>query len=354
MQTKRLLVAALLATAAVNVHADGLAAPMAERASPTTVAVRWSGNNPIDVYVSNRPDAPLTKATLVSRADKDGNHVVTVTSNERPYFLLHDSRARQTLRVAERALPLEQGSNFRDLGGYAAVGGKHVKWGTIFRSGGTPLLTPADLEQVNQLHLREMFDLRSSEERVLSPTRIAGIRYSSVGYSMTSMFDERSATDAFRDIGAAYRRFPTQFAAQAREVFASLLRGNAPLAYNCSAGQDRTGFVTATVLSALGVSREVIYQDYHLSTVYRRPQYEMPKIDVAAHPGNPVATLFAQYQTDPKYAQPTPLYDPERKPLLSFAFEEIEKRWGSMDGYLAQEIGLKSDDIANLRARYLE
>lgn len=355
MQTKCLVVIALLTSVGtVSVHADALSEPRVERASPTSVAVHWSGSDPVDVYISNRPDASVDKAVLVSRGDRDGEHVVTVAPDERPYFLLYDSRARQTLHVAERVLPLEQGSNFRDIGGYPAANGKHVKWGVIFRAGGTPLLTPADLEQVNRLGLREMFDLRSSEERVLAPTRITGIRYSSIGYPMTSLLDESKRASGFGDAGALYRKFPTLLAPQAREVFMSLLRGDVPIAYNCSAGQDRTGFVTAMILSALGVPRNVIDEDYHLSTTYRHPQYELPKIDAAANAANPVAMLFARYQSDPNYAQPKPLYGPEHKSLLSFAFDEIEQRWGSVDGYLSREIGLKPEDIANLRARYLE
>src|SRR3546814_7040686 len=87
----------------------------------------------------------------------------------------------------ERALPLEHGSNFRDIGGYPAAGGKHVRWGMIFRSGGTPLLNDADEQRIGALKLGEMVDLRSSEERVLAPTRIYGVRYTAVGYSMGPM-----------------------------------------------------------------------------------------------------------------------------------------------------------------------
>ena len=356
MQTKFFIVSGLLSAVGTvsGVHADVLSDPIAQRASATSVAVRWSDSNPVDVYVSDRPDVSLAKAKLVSRSDRDGEYVATVAPNERPYFLLHDSSAKRTVRVAERVLPLEQGSNFRDIGGYPAASGKHVKWGVVFRSAGTPLLTPADLEQVKHLGLREMFDLRSSEERVLAPTRITGIRYSSIGYPMSSLFDEPNGAGAMRDPGAIYRKFPTLLAPQAREIFMSLLRDDIPIVYNCSAGQDRTGFVTAMVLSALGVPRNVVYEDYHLSTTFRHPQYEMPKIDAAANAANPVAMLFARHQGDPNYGQPRPLYGAENKPLLSFAFDEIEQRWGSVDSYLAREIGLKSSDLAKLRAQYLD
>jgi protein-tyrosine phosphatase len=353
MQTKSLLVAVTLTVFATGIaHADVSSSASVERTGPTSVTVRWSDRAPVDVFLAKQPVVAPAKAELISQADADGVHVATVGAGDRPYFLLRSKHDGRLLRVAERALPLAQGSNFRDLGGYPAADGKRVKWGLIFRSGGTPLLTDADLEQVGHLQLREMFDLRSSEERVLAPTRISGIRYSSVGYSMASLIADSS--NGFRDPGIAYRRFPALLAPQAREIFASLVRGDAPLAYSCAAGQDRTGFMTAMILTALGVPREAVYEDYHLSTTYRRPQYEVPKIDTRTQAGNPVAMLFARYQADPNYAQPKPLYGPEQKPLLAFAFEEIDQRWGSVNAYLAKEVGLDAGETASLRQRYLE
>ena len=44
----------------------------------------------------------------------------------------------------------------------------------------------------------------------------------------------------------------------------------AALAYNCTAGRDRTGLVTAVILRALGVSDEAIAADYHLTDRYLR------------------------------------------------------------------------------------
>ena len=113
-----------------------------------------------------------------------------------------------------------------------------------------------------------------------------------------------------------------------------LLERDGPVAYNCSAGQDRTGFATALILSALGVPRDTIYADYHLSTTYRRPEWEMPKLDATQADSNPAVALFARYQSDPGYRTPKPLLTPDNKPLLAFAFEEIEAKYGSVEAYL--------------------
>ncbi|MDB5448484.1 MAG: Tyrosine phosphatase family, partial [Phenylobacterium sp.] len=49
-----------------------------------------------------------------------------------------------------------------------------------------------------------------------------------------------------------------------------------------------------------------------------------------------------------------PLYDSQHRSLLEFSFEEIERRWGSVDAYLAKEIGVGPAEIVSLRTMYLE
>ena len=73
---------------------------------------------------------------------------------------------------------------------------------------------------------------------------------------------------------------------------------------------------TALVLSALGVPRDVILADYHLSTQDRRPENEMPHIDPARYPGNVVAAYYVKAQASGKPTKPRPLYDASGVALL--------------------------------------
>ena len=50
-------------------------------------------------------------------------------------------------------VPLQGGSNFRDLGGYPAAEGKTVKWGRIYRSADISKLTEADLSTLADRHI---------------------------------------------------------------------------------------------------------------------------------------------------------------------------------------------------------
>jgi protein-tyrosine phosphatase len=64
--------------------------------------------------------------------------------------------------------------------------------------------------------------------------------------------------------------------------------------------------------------------------------------------------MFAQYRKAPNWKTPTPLKDAEGRPFLDGAFAEIDEKWGSVDNYLAKEIGVSQADVARLRAMYLE
>jgi hypothetical protein len=112
---------------------------------------------------------------------------------------------------------------------------------------------------------------------------------------------------------------------------------------------DRDGRHEVSV--ALGSRR---YKDYHLSTTYRRPEYEMPRFDAAAQAASPVAAFFANDQKDPAAAVPSPLFDANRRAFLEVALDEVETKWGSVDKYLAREVGIGPVELARLRAIYLQ
>ncbi|MFW2831269.1 tyrosine-protein phosphatase [Sphingomonas sp. ID0503] len=346
------LIATLTAPAWAKVPAD----PLVTRIAPDRVKVSWSDPDGVDVYLAERPDAPADASRRVSADDRDGVHEMAVAPGTRPYFLLVDHKDHASVRVAERLLPLEQGSNFRDIGGYAAAGGKHVRWGMIYRAGATPMLTMTDQQAVANLHLANLVDLRSSEERQIAPTRIEGVPYHAVGYSINAILAAMkppAGQTAPVNGSTLYRALPDMLAPQMRVLFDRLLAREGPVAYNCSAGQDRTGFATAMILTVLGVPRDTIIADYHLSTAVRHPEYEMPVIEPGAFPGNPAAKLYAGVRAHPG-APNQPLKEGDGTAFLAAAFDQVEKDYGSVEGYLNKAAGVTAADIALLRKTYLE
>jgi len=348
MKIRRFVGLVLLCAAAINTPLYArVSDATVDRTAQGTLQLHWSDSNPVDVYVVKSVTQGLKEARLIAAADRDGEYAMPAPSHERPYFLLKDRKDDTVVMVAERVLPLDQGSNFRDLGGYLAADGKHVRWGLLFRSGATPLLTEQDLAEIDTLGLQQMIDLRASEERVFAPTRISGVSYGAVGYSFASIVNGGQF-----DVETIYRNFPGMLAPQMRMLFAALLRKEVPVVFNCSAGQDRTGFASALILTALNVPRPVIYADYKLSTTYRKPEFEMPPIDPAQHPNDPFAQIFARMSSSAH--KPQPLVGKDGQPFLAFAFDEMDKKWGSPEAYLKNELGIGPVQLALLRELYLE
>lgn len=334
-----------------------------ERASAERVTISWRSEGAVNVYETADPSASVAAATLISADDRDGRHDIAMNGARRRYFLflLRDNGDGSLVRVGERVIPLAQGANFRDLGGYRTADGRHVRWGLIYRAAATAMLTPEDVERVDALGLHDMIDLRSNEERILAPSRVNGVRYAAIGYPLLSASgvvpkaegppaDPR--TSAQRATIATYRGLPDLLAPQMRLLFDTLREGRGPLEFNCSAGQDRTGLAAGLILAALGVPRDAIYADYLLSMKYRRAQFIMPPPSPAMIADNPVAAMFAGLGKGTVVMPP--LYDGSGKPYLAYAFEEIDRRWGSIDAYLKDQAGLDDDGRSALRARYLE
>jgi len=322
-----------------------------ERKGPDSVVITWAGRGSVDVLEATDHRFALASAKVLATHLTTGEMTVAKVGTVRRYFILRDAVDQSVLHVAERTLPLEQGSNFRDIGGYRTADGRHVRWGLIYRSGAQPLLTAADLAQIQSLGLTQLVDLRSNEERIIAPSKIKGVPTTSVGYGLMDMVKGSSSLKNGYDL---YRNFPLFLAPELKVVFADLLHGDAPMAYNCSAGQDRTGFVTAMILTALGAPRETILSDYLLSMKERRPEFEMPELNPAEHPNDPVVRMFASYRSRPNWKTPDRLIDEQDRPFLLGAFAEIEGKWGSVDAYLKSEIGLSDNDLSRLKSTYLE
>jgi len=258
-----------------------------------------------------------------------------------------------------RLLPLEGGSNFRDMGGYPTLDGGVVQRGLVFRSGAMTSLTAADQAYLGQFDFQTVVDLRSREEIDLFPNRWvtnSGADYLVHDYTfedmMASLVDE---SGKLQSIDVLYTDFHQQLKPQLKIFFEALLDERTPLVVNCSAGQDRTGVTSALLLSALGVPREMVVEDYLLSTDLRRPAAEKGDVDLAAAAkDNSFARMMLSWsESQGASERPNPLVTAEGVPFLAYTLDRIEQDYGSVAAFLDKEIGVDSMELAQLRARYV-
>lgn len=347
----------LALTAAVAAAAPAIAREAAADAAAVaartdgTVALSWSGlSGPVDVWLLPTAGSPRTSGRKLLSAVVGSGAAVPVAAWPRPYFLVRDSKGRE-VRTAERVLPLDGGSNFRDLGGYRAEGGGTVNWGQLYRSAVMAGLTPDDFQRLGALGIRTVCDFRSTDERQRDPVgwpagvepTVLATDYGLDMGAIAALFrggpvtaeGTRAAMEGF------YAEMPFTFAAQYARMMRQLVDGHAPLAFNCSAGKDRTGLAAALLLTVLGVPYETVVADYLVSNETYRPKAPSDGGD------DPTARMFAAMPEDARQA----LMGVDRR-YLDASFRAISER-GGMDRYLAEQLLLTPGDVDRLRRLYL-
>jgi protein-tyrosine phosphatase len=181
--------------------------------------------------------------------------------------------ARDTLDAViatpQRHLPLDGTRNVRDVGGYPAGAGRRTRWRTLLRSDELTGIPVHAQQQLLELGVRQVVDLRWPEELAQAPNAFRAspdVRYTSVPLL---------ADDPTPHAGLAgmYRHVFDARAPQLAEVVRALLPADGlPVVIGCAAGKDRTGVTIALLLDLAGVPTDVIVEDYarsagHFETV---------------------------------------------------------------------------------------
>ena len=180
---------------------------------------------------------------------------------------------------------LEKQKNIRDLGDTVTLDGRVIRRNKLIRSGRLSELSDADIMYLLGIcRVRTVVDLRSAKESDERPDPPWGV----AAYSRISLLSDDqmgfgsfagspqikiSVLDALINMTSGpvytpqqylqdiYRKFITSKQAQnaTRRFFELLLsmKGGA-LLYHCNGGKDRTGIITAFLLTALNVSWDII------------------------------------------------------------------------------------------------
>ena len=180
-------------------------------------------------------------------------------------------------------LELEEGINFRELGGYLTEDGRKIKWHKLLRCGSMAQLTKNDVDYLDQYGVRYIIDLRSPEESNYSldkyPDKAQYFQDTVYPFSF-SLFKNLGIINNMR-LGASNMDFGRQTYLQMlldphaqaayRKMFNILLENDKEgesVVFHCTAGKDRTGVATFLILSALGVSEKQIVEDYLYTNLF--------------------------------------------------------------------------------------
>ncbi len=246
----------------------------------------------------------------------------------------------------DRSIALQGASNFRDLGGYAGLDGRPVRWRRIFRSDHLGEITPADQQRLAALGLTRTFDFRGENERAAAPCQLDGVTrhaltiepsvvqrlqtLEAAGQALTAELVTGLMEDLYRGL---VRQHAQRFASLFRHLLLDDPLHQGPLVFHCTAGKDRTGVAAALILLALGVPRDVVEADYLLTNQL----YQRPALHASVLPEEVLAVLW---KVQPRF--------------LAAALQVIDGEAGGLDRYLAERLGVGPAERAALHSRYLE
>jgi len=282
-------------------------------------------------------------STDTVQLQKSANDSIRQVKNlkQRPYFNLLSNTNTISI-VSNRSLYFKQVVNFRDIGGLRTKEGKTVKWGMIYRSDNLSKLKTGEFNTFRDLHIKTVFDLRTAKEikgkedhlpentiYIHSPTvednadMLSQMRAKVIRGEIT----EEQSIQLMLEL---YQGTVSDNITPLKKLINQILDSDEPVLYHCSAGKDRTGIVTAVVLSILNVDRETIMNEYLLSNYYRREKIEkllgLAKTAKVIRPHIGIKVIQNFMSVDERY--------------LDAAFEEIDKQYGGIDQFIKQVLGI--------------
>ena len=230
--------------------------------------------------------------------------------------------------------------NFRDVGGYAGLDGRTVRWRRLFRSDALHRIGDADAEAFARLGVRTVIDLRRPFE-IERYGRVAdryGVDYRNLVLHHVDWEEVEHPDDVVHERWLADRYL--NFAEDGRAALLASLQviadpRRAPVIVHCMAGKDRTGTVLALALALLGVSDEDIAADYALTTA------AMTSLTAYLMEKHPSAVLGNEH-----------MFDSPPAAMLMF-LDDLRALHGTVDDY-AREIGLTDAEITSMRAHLLD
>lgn len=249
-------------------------------------------------------------------------------------------------------VPIQNGINFRDLGGIKTSDGRQIRSGMLYRSGEFSRLSDEEKKFLSdELNLHYVLDYRDQLEIDRNPDNLwNNSQYFNIPANPLS--DEITASLVSDDIFVLKKYSPLDFMIKLyqllpfnnpayKKLISILLNANGkPLVQHCAIGKDRTGVGVALTLFALGVSEDVIMQDYLLTEQYlndyRQAVLSQNKSKLSAEEFEKQKIIFSAKQE-----------------FLTAAIDEIKKRYNTIDNWLHQEYQLDDNNRKILQDIYL-
>lgn len=245
--------------------------------------------------------------------------------------------------------------NFRDIAYLAAHGPVQLHANRLYRMGKLYGLDAQEISLLESLRITDVIDLRSPSERAAQPdVEIPGavnhhIDMSAGLFGLDNVIEvyrqaslDPGSVDAEAYLAEGYARLPLVCSSQAAQVVRIITgKEDSSVIIHCAGGKDRTGFLTAMLLSIAGVGRQLIIDDYMRSA--KSP--EQQRIILERY----LKRFREEYgiEIPPETARPFLTVDSRS---ITSMLDQVEQQFGGFMQYLLSECGCSPDEVEKLRA----
>ena len=271
--------------------------------------------------------------------------------------------------LSQRAIAFDGIENARDMGTLVMQDGQMVRTGMLVRCGNLSKATDGDVAVLKgKYHLTDVFDFRFDAEANAAPDRIIdGVSYTHLStlpkafiQGISSSRPDTTKMDT-RDMLAVLMKYAFEPKAQAmaQELYPAIvtdstaqhyygaflrgvLRAEGGVLWHCSQGKDRAGWASAFLLAALGASRDVIIEDFDLSNQSYAPQVKALTAKVQGKDGSEGAIAFIHAMVGVS------------RENFEATLDLIDQKYGSLSGYIENQLGFSKEEQQQLRTKYLE
>lgn len=227
--------------------------------------------------------------------------------------------------------------NARDLGGLPTVGGGDTRRTAVVRSDSPHRLSPIGRQSLIDHGVRAIVDLRLPDEAAQYSYPFATPGDHGITYVNVSFVDPAASGDElFVRLADLYKTLLDRHRAQVANAIRAIARApEGGVLIHCAAGKDRTGLISALLLDLVRVPRELIAEDYALSSNLLRERSNEWIAESREQQAEREADVARWWST------------PEvMREVLAF----LDEGYGGTDAYLRRG-GVGEDDLARIRER---
>ena len=302
----------------------------------------------VEIYTSPYPE-DFSNAQLIGKYPIDKGYIEYNNRKvtRRNYFLLKFNNKYQ-YKLGTHFVSFDSIQNFRDVGGYQSRDGRRIKWGKIYRSGRLDNASYYDCNKLRSLYTNTLIDIRSNMENEPRNYRKLSFmdHFISTPFSSGLKHPEEMILNGEYRIGDACLYLQDMLIGisqnsqeEIRRFFDVLLTEDSyPVIISDRHGLHQINFAMTVLYYALDIPHESIVYDAMLSNKYFDKKSVWNIVRNQNENVQCIATTLLTVQEH--YINSLHIY--------------LDKKYGSINNYLSEEIGLTDEDKCKLKDLLLE